>query len=364
MFKFSQLKKIHLEITNNCQASCPMCSRNTHGGLENSLIKLNSWSLEDFKSIMTKEVLEQINFYYFCGNFGDPILNNDLLEMCAYAADTSPNTAMAIHTNGSARNAQWWENLAKVLPKDHRVVFALDGVEDTHSLYRIGTDFYKILENAQSFINAGGIAEWAFIRFKHNEHQVTRAKQLAEIYGFKYFTTKDSSRFLLDVKYPVYNKGGNTTHYLEPSGYSEIKFIDRKVIDNYKQVVANSEIECYAAGLHEIYIDAYKNVFPCCWIAMIPYVPVDIDTIDQPVISIRKEIIKQYNNLIKDLGGIESLHSLSKPIKLIINSPEWQTVWEKYWSAKGLITCARSCGKTNHLSKPIDQFISKDKLQQ
>ena len=39
MFSFSDLENIHLEITNRCQASCPMCSRNYHGGLENPLIK-------------------------------------------------------------------------------------------------------------------------------------------------------------------------------------------------------------------------------------------------------------------------------------------------------------------------------------
>lgn len=362
MFNFSQLKQIHLEITNNCQASCPMCSRNNHGGLENPLLSLQSWTLDDFKSIMTDEVLNQVDSYYICGNFGDPILNNDLIKMCAYSKVTAPNTRITIHTNGSLRTPDWWATLANALPSDHKVVFAIDGLEDTHSLYRIGTDFYKILENAQSFINAGGIAEWAFIRFKHNEHQVARAKKLAEVYGFKYFTTKDSSRFLLDLKYPVYNRKGETTHYLEPSGYSEIKFIDRKVIDNYKQVVANSEIDCYAFNLKEIYIDAYKNVFPCCWIAMIPFIPVNLDTDDLPIISIRKEIIDQYNNLVNDLGGIDSLSALKKSVKEIIDSHEYQTVWKKYWDAKGLITCARSCGVSNHLSKPLDQFIARDQL--
>ena len=55
MFKFSQLKQIHLEITNNCQASCPMCSRNIHGGIDNPLISLASWDLDMFKHIMNKE---------------------------------------------------------------------------------------------------------------------------------------------------------------------------------------------------------------------------------------------------------------------------------------------------------------------
>ena len=82
MFPFTDLEQIHLEITNNCQASCPMCSRNHHGGQENPLIKIQEWTLEDFKHIINQEVLDQIDSLYFCGNFGDPLLNNNLIQMC------------------------------------------------------------------------------------------------------------------------------------------------------------------------------------------------------------------------------------------------------------------------------------------
>lgn len=39
MFNFQDLKQVHLEITTRCQASCPMCSRNYHGGLDNPNLK-------------------------------------------------------------------------------------------------------------------------------------------------------------------------------------------------------------------------------------------------------------------------------------------------------------------------------------
>jgi MoaA/NifB/PqqE/SkfB family radical SAM enzyme len=184
MFKFNKLKQIHLEITNNCQASCPQCQRNIHGGLDNPLIKLSSWTLEQFKSIMTVDVLNQINNYYFCGNFGDPLLNNDLIPMIEYSVSVNPNLHMWINTNGSLRSKDWWQQLAKSLPKNHKVVFAIDGLEDTHSIYRVGTNFNTIIENAKTFIASGGRAEWAFIRFKHNEHQVSKIKKLASDLNF------------------------------------------------------------------------------------------------------------------------------------------------------------------------------------
>ena len=175
MFKFSELRQIHLEISNNCQASCPMCSRNIHGGLENPLIKISNWSLDQFKTSINNDVLLQIQGLYFCGNFGDPLLNNDLIDMIEYTVSVNPNIDIRIHTNGSLRSKDWWRKLALVMPKNHSVIFAIDGLSQTHSLYRIGTDYHQILRNATSFIQAGGIAEWAFIRFKHNEHEVDAA---------------------------------------------------------------------------------------------------------------------------------------------------------------------------------------------
>ena len=77
MFKFNELQSIHLEISTRCQASCPMCSRNYHGGLSNPLLKEADWNILDFKSIIGP-VIDQLTNINFCGNFGDPLLNVDL----------------------------------------------------------------------------------------------------------------------------------------------------------------------------------------------------------------------------------------------------------------------------------------------
>ena len=350
MFKFNELERIHLEITNNCQASCPMCSRNVHGGLENPLIKNTSWSIDDFKKIMTSAVFSQIKSFYFCGHFGDPILNNDLIKMCEYTKESAPGMQVRIHTNGSARSVDWWKQLAKSMPDKNGIVFALDGLEDTHSIYRIGTDFNTIIRNAKAVIEEGIETEWVFIRFKHNEHQVEQARAMAEDLGFTTFTVKNSSRFLLDSQYPVLNKQGETVYNLEPSTDNKMVFIDKKVIENYKTVMDTMEIDCYAQKEREIYIDAYKNVFPCCWLSSIPYKHIE----DNPLSSVRYEIRNEYADLMNTLGNI---NSVARSIKDIIDSTTWQTCWEEYWTTKKLITCARTCGRSNAVSfaQPRDQ---------
>jgi len=359
MFKFNELKQIHLEITNNCQASCPQCQRNIHGGLDNPLIKISSWSLEQFKNIMTVEVLNQIRKYYFCGNFGDPLLNNDIISIIEYSASVNPNLDIWIYTNGSLRSKDWWQQLAKSLPSKHKVVFALDGLEDTHSLYRVGTNFNTIIENAKAFISAGGKAEWAFIRFKHNEHQVSQVRKMANDLGFESFTIKDSGRFIFDSTFPVYDRNGNTTRYLEPSVYSEIKFIDRNAVTNFRDIVNESVINCNSIAEQEIYIDTQGQVFPCCYIGLIPYIPVDTIT---GATQMRLQMLKEYNSLIATLGGAELQNSNYYSIKDIINRESYQTTWNKFWSNKQLTMCAGVCGTSLKISKPEEMFIERNEL--
>lgn len=350
MFKFSELKQIHLEITNNCQASCPMCNRNINGGQDNPLIKIRNWSLGQFKTIMSIEVLEQIDSYYFCGNFGDPILNNDLIDMCRYSSTIAPAVRITVHTNGSARSTAWWADLAKALPKEHAVVFALDGLEDTHAIYRVGTDFDQILRNAQAFIAAGGNAEWVFIKFKHNEHQVDTAQAMANELGFSKFILKNSSRFILEPKVNVVDKNGTVTHFIEPPSEVTMKFIDKKVIQAYKELVEQSTIECKSLNDREIYIDAYGDLFPCCWIASVPYSYIAPDD----AYEVRNEMLKQHYELVTALGNI---NTLTKSVKDIVDSNEYQTVWADYWTTNKLITCARTCGVNTDFAKPRDQIV-------
>jgi MoaA/NifB/PqqE/SkfB family radical SAM enzyme len=361
MFEFRNLKQIHLEISNNCQASCPMCSRNIHGGLENPLIKVSNWTIDEYKTIISEDVINQVQQIYFCGNFGDPLLNNDLLEMIRYTAEVNSDINLRVHTNGSLRSKDWWKELAVTLPKEHMVIFAIDGLEDTHSIYRIGTEYNKIIENAKAFISQGGRANWTFIKFKHNEHQVEEANRIANDLGFKEFTVKNSSRFINESKHKVVDIKGITKYHLEPSSDSGLTFINKEIIDNAEQLTKESEIFCFADSIKEIYIDVYKNLMPCCWLASVPFNYIDVNDYAAPV---RQKMLEQYNELVYNLGGGDNLNVLKKSIRQIIDSAEYQTVWKKSWDEHKLMTCARFCGKfkQTNISKPKDQFVDNKKL--
>ena len=99
------------------------------------------------------------------------------------------------------------------------------------------------MQNASSFINAGGSAHWDMLVFEHNEHQVEQVKQLATTMKFRWFRAKVSKRHK-DI--PI--KGINPpTNWNSPN-------------------VLSGEISCHALNEQSIYVDAQGKFYPCCWI--------------------------------------------------------------------------------------------------
>lgn len=359
MFSFEQLHTVQIEITNRCQASCPMCLRNIHGGIENPSLILNDWTLQQFQATFTNEVLTQLQCINFCGDFGDPIINVDLLDMCCYVSNNNPNINITISTNGSAKTAQWWTSLATALPKNHKVNFALDGLATTHSLYRIGTNYDTIIRNAKAFIAAGGIAEWVFIRFKHNEHEVDTARNISKDLGFAVFTTKDSKRF--GKQYPVLDRQGSIAYYIEPPSNSRIKSVEFLDLKDYKEW--KNDVSCFSYDSKELYIDANGYLMPCCLIGSFLYANYDIElykkygVIDETSITgIAREVQLEVFSIIHQLGGLEKLDSKIYSIKDIMTTEVWQQLLHQKWETKSSSACKILCGNSSPFIKISEQL--------
>jgi len=46
MYRYEDIKEVHLEVTQKCQAACTMCDRNMNGGADNPHITNAELSLE------------------------------------------------------------------------------------------------------------------------------------------------------------------------------------------------------------------------------------------------------------------------------------------------------------------------------
>jgi MoaA/NifB/PqqE/SkfB family radical SAM enzyme len=324
MYDYADIKSVHLEVTSKCQAKCPMCPRRVGGGPLDPYITLEEMTLEQFKEWFPIDFIQQLHHLNMCGNLGDPIIAQDTLEIYQYLRKNNPTMSLHMHTNGSARSRDWWKALAK---EQVEVVFGIDGLEDTHHLYRVSTSWPTIIKNAKTFIDAGGVARWDMLAFAHNEHQIDACKKLSQDLGFKNFFIKHTSRFR-DGKFNVINEQGRTTHILYPTTKSDAMI--PKIKSSLNEILP--EIKCKAKNDSQIYISATGNVSPCCWLDMEWMPPISISRIDY------MDKINSFPNL------------RNQTLKEIFNSGYFRQI-SSCWSSTGLRECGKQCGSFDKLGE-------------
>jgi MoaA/NifB/PqqE/SkfB family radical SAM enzyme len=114
-YRSNQLLAVHLEITERCNASCPMCARNQAGGAENPWLSRAELRLADIKAILLPGLISRLQFVLFCGNFGDPAVARDALPMLHYLRKCNPRISLGVNSNGSVRSTGWWAELGILL---------------------------------------------------------------------------------------------------------------------------------------------------------------------------------------------------------------------------------------------------------
>jgi MoaA/NifB/PqqE/SkfB family radical SAM enzyme len=336
---------LHIELTDKCQASCPMCARNYNGGAERPFVGQNEITLEEFKEWFSPEFLKQVKNFYACGNYGDPIIAKDCLEIFEYVVECNQNIRLSIHTNGSARSVAWWKKLATIMSKanSHDVVFGIDGFAESHVLYRRGTSWEKIIENATAFIESGGIANIDCLVFEHNQHEVELFKEKMLEIGFRNINFKSTARFYDMEQFPVEDTNGNLEYYLKPATeepFKKISFLKldqiNKDITIWKSLVNESSISPKCLNNKEIYVDALGNVLPCCWVGS--------DLIELPLevkLSIQALRNKFVENTKFHFSDFLELNLKRFSIYDILKSPIWNSILDIQVSKPWI--CSKNC---------------------
>lgn len=205
---------------------------------------------------------------HLCGSYGDPIMARDCLEIVEYLSSKTCSVSMS--TNGGARAVEWWDRLGKAMSVNQvsRVDFHIDGLADTNNYYRRKTSFEKIMENARSFIEAGGNANWEFIPFKHNEHQIEAARTLSKKIGFSRFTIKKSNwMFTADRKRIRFTTRAGKECFLEAPSINLSPSKMKGRLAEAALPASRNRIHCLAEKMQEIYISCECLLYPCCWTA-------------------------------------------------------------------------------------------------
>jgi MoaA/NifB/PqqE/SkfB family radical SAM enzyme len=240
-------------------------------------------SLEEAQHIFPVSFLQQLTNILINGNFGDFVMARDGLAIVKYFAESNPRMKIMISTNASAK-PDIWEELGRI--PNLVIGFAIDGLADTHILYRRNTNWQLVINNAKKFIAAGGHAVWRMIKFDHNQHQIELCKSMSERLGFSSFDLLEDGRTIG----PVYNKKGDLTnslgddkHYNEEGGrvfypsrvetwkeWSSPGGAPAGRLEQYKTIPIKQTVDCYSTKNKEIYITATGEVYPCCWLGFYP----------------------------------------------------------------------------------------------
>lgn len=327
------LKQVHIEASGRCNSKCPMCSRFTATGYLQPGLEQSDLTTDVFYKFFTPDRTRNLNHVYFSGVYGDPCLNKNLVEFVRWFKDHKVD--VAIDTNAGYRSTLWWADLGSMRTRVH---FAIDGLEDTNHLYRRGVVWDKVINNVKAFQEAGGNGAWTFIVFKHNEHQVEEAKELAaslgmdfrlkvtqKFRGFSNWSVMEDGEKLYDLHPPDiaeyrHSNVGDGYHHPE-NDYFHFRYNKYSQFDDL-------EINCQIKERQELFLAHTGHLLPCCFLGTIHH--------DSPGCV-------QFKNKF-DLSSVDlnqvSVEDAISNLKVIEDSWKIKSIEDGK-----LLTCARTCGK-------------------
>jgi len=286
-FKWAkQVTNLQVDITSHCNARCGACIRNKNGDEVKDELILEHFDMEVWERLASSDTHGWfIGDLTLNGNWGDPMMHPKLVGMLNIWTKYHPETSLYLHTNGSMRTLKFWEDLAFECRKftNHLIVFAVDGMEDTHAIYRRKTHWKKIIENVKAFTSAGGRANITMTLFEHNKHQVDQVEAVAKECNTLYFTLRHShgDNLLIELPEESYRIHANydqeekqvmfedrpesVAHYRmsELRDHSVFLNMNDKLKDNRK-----NDTVCPWYNDRQVQIDPWGKVWPCCHVSL------------------------------------------------------------------------------------------------
>jgi MoaA/NifB/PqqE/SkfB family radical SAM enzyme len=353
MFKFDNIDEYQIEITTYCNAACPQCPRNFNGQGINPFMPLTHLARRVIDQAFTTEHCQQLRQIFFCGSYGDPIMHPEFLDILRDFRRKNPTLWIYIHTNGGVHDSNYWAEIAKIMAGYGQIDFGIDGLEDTLHLYRKNVKYNKVIQNAQAFISAGGRAQWNFIVFRHNQHQVERVKELAQEMNFFNVLIRKTGRFFNHTtveemqSWPV----AGTKFMLEPptdTAYrnNSMLFLPdlKKQYLNIKEYFDTTEIKCDSALGKKVAINAEGVVLPCNFFNHNLY-DARFHNGSLPGANVLSQI--DGKNQVRDFlekYGLDNLNIKHRSLIEIFNNKFWSELEESWTNQHRLFECAMTCG--------------------
>lgn len=175
--------KLTIDIGNVCNLKCPLCPT----GRGDKSAARGLMRMEEFKKVIDElgGYLTKLELH----NWGEPLLNKDLVAMVQYAKDK--HIPVTISTNLNIMDEKTAEAL--IATRIDKIFISCDGASpETYVKYRVGGDFYKVLSNIHLLLEAKKKLNNRYTRlivlfhvFSFNEHEIEKIKHLAKDLGIE-----------------------------------------------------------------------------------------------------------------------------------------------------------------------------------
>ena len=175
---------LYLDPTSFCNLQCPFCTTGQRTGARPA----DSMSFSSFKNTIDQigENLFHISFY----NWGEPLLNKDFVEMVQYIQKYHITSDISTNLNISL-NQEKAESL--INSGLDLILMSVDGItQETYQKYRVGGNLELALKNMKLLADAKRKLKndkihllWRFFVFKHNQHEIEKARMIADEIGIE-----------------------------------------------------------------------------------------------------------------------------------------------------------------------------------
>ena len=187
-------RRISIELTNRCNLNCPFCLV----GLQNDQESVahhdlgRQWGKMDL-GLAEKIISDSADFgiqEVMLTFQGEPLLHPQFVNFVELVKDH--NMKAVLFTNGLLLSAE--KSTSIIRAGLHSIRFSVDGAsQDVYQLNRVGGKFEKVYRNMAEFIqikneeNSPIYVMWQFIAMRNNEHEIEKAREMAEAIGIPFF---------------------------------------------------------------------------------------------------------------------------------------------------------------------------------
>lgn len=245
--------KISVESGNVCDLRCPLCPT---GQRDRSAAK-GMLPLSTFEKILDQLGRDLITIRLY--NWGEPLLNRNLVRMCELAYQRRVSVKLSSHLNDLSPEVA--EGLLQAKVK--RIYVSADAATpETYAIYRKGGDFKRVLDNVRMLVRKRDELGahftrivWLFHVFRHNAHEIEAVRRLTAELGVALRLNRARTDMGREIFETVEEALGRDGAWLPVE--TELRAYDRK------HHVARREPVCHLPW-KDTAINWDGTVLPCC----------------------------------------------------------------------------------------------------